>query len=108
MAAPPFSLERLSHASDGRMGRVLHLAPGLRQSAPVRVVCMFRYNALEAEPTGMLENHPAIAGKMLHIGEPVTLGGEQLFKPSLALQQRPVSKIFAVELNKVEGEQASL
>jgi len=53
-------------------------------------------NALETEPTGMLENHPAIAGKMLHIGEPVTLGAEQSFEPSLSLKQRSIPVVLTI------------
>ena len=44
-------------------------APGPRGPTPVRMISMLRQDAIMAEPTDVLEDHHAVAHKMLDVVE---------------------------------------
>ena len=90
------------------MGRVLHLAPGSRGAAAVRVVNVLADDAFEAKSTSVLEDHHAIAGEVLDIVETVARACHQPREPSLALKKRFLPIILPVQLEQVEGEQTGL
>jgi hypothetical protein len=62
-----------------------------------------RYDALTAESAGMLKDGHAVPRKILVEGNSVADVSEKISKRGLALLERLLAKIIAVELDQVEG-----
>ena len=86
--------------------RAFRLHPVLAAAGAVRRIAKLGDNAFQAQPAGVSQHQGAILLKMAAVADDAAVTADDLFQQFLALDQRNVAQIVAVEMKQVEDVEA--